>query len=179
MIELSKDFQQRAKDIKCVIFDVDGVLTDGKLFFDLNGQEYKSFHAQDGQGLKLLMQNGVDVAIISGRSSSIVDRRMKNLGVTHVYQGQENKTAAFNDLLDKLSLSADQVAHIGDDLPDLALMSRTRLAIAVQDANPSILPYCQGQTTRLGGQGAAREVCDAILSAQGKLTMAVQLFTDA
>jgi len=176
MIELSNDFQQRAKDIKCVIFDVDGVLTDGKLFFDLKGQEYKSFHAQDGQGLKLLMQNGIDVAIISGRSSAIVTTRMKNLGVQHVYQGQENKTAAFNDLLNTLNLSPDQVAHVGDDLPDLALMVHTRLAIAVQDANPSILSYCHGQTNRNGGYGAAREVCDAILNAQGTLAASVQLF---
>ncbi len=179
MIELNDDFQQRAQDIECVIFDVDGVLTDGKLFFDLSGQEYKSFHAQDGQGLKLLQQNGIEVAVISGRSSPIVERRMKSLGVKHVYQGQENKIAAFNDLLDKLSLRPDQVAHVGDDLPDLALMTRARLAIAVQDANPSILPYCQGQTTRLGGQGAAREVCDAILTAQKKLAIAIQIFTDA
>jgi len=178
MIELTDDFQQRVQDIKCVIFDVDGVLTDGKLFFDLNGQEYKSFHAQDGQGLKLLQQNGIEVAIISGRSSPIVDRRMKSLGVTYVYQGQENKTAAFNDLLSKLNIKPNQVAHVGDDLPDLALMTRTRLAIAVQDANPSILPYCQGQTKRLGGQGAAREVCDTILTIQNKLVTAVQLFTD-
>ncbi len=178
MIELTTDFQQRAQAIKCVIFDVDGVLTDGKLFFDLNGQEYKSFHAQDGQGLKLLQQNGIDVGIISGRSSPIVTRRMENLGVQHVYQGQENKTAAFNDLLQKLNLGPEQVAHVGDDLPDLALMTRTRLAIAVHDANPSILPYCQGQTSRTGGHGAAREVCDAILSAQGKLELAVRLFSD-
>jgi len=179
MIELTSDFKQRAQAIKCVIFDVDGVLSDGKLFFDLNGQEYKSFHAQDGQGLKLLQQSGIQVAIISGRSSPIVEHRMKNLGITHVYQGQEDKTAAFNDLLDKLNLSADEVAHVGDDLPDLALMTRTRLAIAVQDANPSILPYCQGQTTRQGGCGAAREVCDAILTAQDKLTSAIQPFVDA
>lgn len=179
MIELGDDFQQRAKDIKCVIFDVDGVLSDGKLFFDLNGQEYKSFHAQDGQGLKLLQQNGIDVAIISGRSSPIVDMRMKSLGINHIYQGQENKIAAFNDLLTKLKLNGNQVAHVGDDLPDLALMTRVRLAIAVNDANSSILPYCQGQTTRQGGHGAAREVCDSILAAQGKLNAAVKLFTDA
>ncbi|PHS73759.1 MAG: 3-deoxy-D-manno-octulosonate 8-phosphate phosphatase [Cycloclasticus sp.] len=178
MIELSDDFQQRAKDIKCVIFDVDGVLTDGKLFFDLNGQEYKSFHAQDGQGLKLLQENGVEVAVISGRSSLIVETRMKNLGITHVYQGQENKLVAFNDLLSKLNITSDCVAHVGDDLPDLALMHRVHLAIAVQDANPSILSFCHGQTARCGGQGAAREVCDAILDAQNKLTNAVQTFID-
>ncbi|ORU90978.1 MAG: 3-deoxy-D-manno-octulosonate 8-phosphate phosphatase [Cycloclasticus sp. symbiont of Poecilosclerida sp. N] len=178
MIELSEDFQQRAKDIKCVIFDVDGVLTDGKLFFDLHGQEYKSFHAQDGQGLKLLQQNGIEVAIISGRFSSILAARMKNLGVIHVYQGQENKVTAFNNLLNKLSLKPHQVAHVGDDLPDLALMTRARLAIAVSDANSSILPYCQGQTARPGGHGAAREVCDAILSAQNKLDISVKVFAD-
>lgn len=179
MIELSDDFQQRAKDIKCVIFDVDGVLSDGKLFFDLKGNEYKSFHAQDGQGLKLLQQSGIAVAIISGRSSPIVDRRMKSLGINHVYQGQENKIAAFNDLLDKLKLNGNQIAHVGDDLPDLALMRRARLAIAVNDANPSILPFCHGQTARLGGHGAAREVCDSILAAQDKLSLAIKIFTDA
>ncbi|AFT67676.1 MAG: 3-deoxy-D-manno-octulosonate 8-phosphate phosphatase (KDO 8-P phosphatase) [Cycloclasticus pugetii] len=178
MIELTDDFQQRAQDIRCVIFDVDGVLTDGKLFFDLKGNEYKSFHAQDGQGLKLLQQNGIDVAVISGRSSPLVEQRMKNLGVTNIYQGQENKTAAFNHLLKKLNITPNQVAHVGDDLPDLALMTRTRLAIAVKDANPSILGYCQGQTERLGGHGAAREVCDTILSIQDKLTPSVQLFCD-
>ena len=158
MIELTDDFQQRAQDIRCVIFDVDGVLTDGKLFFDLKGN--------------------IDVAVISGRSSPLVEQRMKNLGVTNIYQGQENKTAAFNHLLKKLNITPNQVAHVGDDLPDLALMTRTRLAIAVKDANPSILGYCQGQTERLGGHGAAREVCDTILSIQDKLTPSVQLFCD-
>ncbi len=178
MIELTSDFKERARDIRLVIFDVDGVLSDGKLFFDLKGNEYKSFHAQDGQGMKLLQENGVHVAIISGRSSPIVDRRMKNLGISHVYQGQTNKINAFDDLLKKLNLQSNQVAHVGDDLPDLALMIRTRLAIAVHDANPSILPYCQGQTTRLGGQGAAREVCDALLLAQDKLATALLPFTE-
>ena len=178
-MDFSADFINRAKKIKCVIFDVDGVLTDGRLFFDLSGNEYKSFHAQDGQGLKLLLQQGIEVAIISGRSSPIVDRRMNSLGIRHVYQGQENKIAAFNDLIKKLSLDATQIAHVGDDLPDLALMNRCGLAIAVNDANPSILPYTQWQTTRKGGSGAAREVCDAILTAQNLLTDAIQPFIDA
>ena len=104
---------------------------------------------------------------------------MKSLGVKYIYQGHENKLAAFNDLLNKLNLSANQIAHIGDDLPDLALMTRTRLAIAVKDANSSILPYCHGQTHRLGGQGAAREVCHTILAIQNKLTTSVQLFGEA
>jgi 3-deoxy-D-manno-octulosonate 8-phosphate phosphatase (KDO 8-P phosphatase) len=176
---LPEDFIKRAKNIKCVIFDVDGVLTDGRLFFDLKGKEYKSFHAQDGQGLKLLQQQGINVAIISGRSSSIVDTRMKNLGIHYVYQGQENKVAAYNDLLEKLSLSPSQIAHVGDDLPDLALMNRSGLAIAVNDANPSIIPYTHWQTSRNGGTGAAREVCDAILTAQGLLADVIQPFVDA
>ncbi|PCH84067.1 MAG: 3-deoxy-D-manno-octulosonate 8-phosphate phosphatase [Piscirickettsiaceae bacterium] len=178
-MKLSDDFIHRAKNIKCVIFDVDGVLTDGRLFFDLKGNEYKSFHAQDGQGLKLLQQQGISVAIISGRSSPIVTARMTSLGILHVYQGQENKMAAFNDLINKLNISPSQVAHVGDDLPDLALMNRSGLAIAVNDANPSILPYTQGQTTRDGGAGAAREVCDAILTAKGLLADAIQPFMDA
>ena len=176
---LSEDFIKRAKNIKCVIFDVDGVLTDGRLFFDLKEKEYKSFHAQDGQGLKLLQQQGINVAIISGRSSPIVDTRMKNLGIHYVYQGQKNKVASYNDLLKKLSLSPSQIAHVGDDLPDLALMNRSGLAIAVNDANPSIIPYTHWQTSRNGGTGAAREVCDAILTAQGLLADAVQPFVDA
>lgn len=178
-MNLPQTFIERAKHIECVIFDVDGVLSDGRLFFDLAGNEYKSFHAQDGQGLKLLQQQGIQVAIISGRSSTIVDRRMNSLGVQHVYQGQENKIAAFNDLLARTQLKADQVAHVGDDLPDLALMNRTGLAIAVSDANPSILPFTHWQTSRQGGLGAAREVCDAILFAQGKLNDALHPFINA
>lgn len=178
-MKLSDNFIQRAKNIKCVIFDVDGVLTDGRLFFDLKGKEYKSFHAQDGQGLKLLQQQGITVAIISGRSSPIVATRMKNLGIQHVYQGHENKVAAFSDLISKLNIEPSAVAHVGDDLPDLAILNRSGLAIAVADANPSILPFCHGQTTRQGGHGAAREVCDAILTAQNKLELAILPFTSA
>tara|TARA_R110002096_G_scaffold110035_11_gene240533 strand:+ start:11981 stop:12517 length:537 start_codon:yes stop_codon:yes gene_type:complete len=176
MIELSDDFKQRAAAVKCVIFDVDGVLTDGKLFFDLTGQEYKSFHAQDGLGFKLLRQNGIEVAVISGRSSPIVDKRMQSLGIKHVHQGQENKIAALNHVLNALKLPPNEVAHVGDDLPDLAIMTRVGLAIAVQDANPAIIPYCHAQTTRVGGQGAAREVCDSILSVQDKLKHTTNAF---
>ncbi|ORU89729.1 MAG: 3-deoxy-D-manno-octulosonate 8-phosphate phosphatase [Cycloclasticus sp. symbiont of Poecilosclerida sp. M] len=178
-MSLPNDFVQRAKKIKCVIFDVDGVLTDGRLFFDLNGQEYKSFNVQDGQGLKILQQQGVHVAIISGRSSSIVMERMRGLGIEHVYLGHENKISAFNDVLSSLKLSSEEIAHVGDDLPDLAIMMRVGLAIAVADANPSVLPHCHWQTTRKGGSGAAREVCDAILNAQDNLSAAVKNFTHA
>jgi 3-deoxy-D-manno-octulosonate 8-phosphate phosphatase (KDO 8-P phosphatase) len=175
----SSDFIGRAKKIKCVIFDVDGVLTDGRLFFDLNGQEYKSFNVQDGQGLKLLQQQGVTVAIISGRSSPIVMARLRELGIEHAYLGHPNKLSAFTNILSSLKLDAEEVAHVGDDLPDLAILSRVGLAIAVANANPSIPPHCHWTTTRKGGYGAAREVCDAILSAQDKLDAAVEAFIHA
>ena len=163
------DVRARAAKIKLVIFDVDGVLTDGKLFFDEQGREYKGFHARDGLGIKLLRQSGVEVAIISGRSSVSVALRMACLGIRHVFQGQEDKVQAFERLCEELNLSAGQIAHVGDDLPDLPLLRRVGLGVAVADALPSILPFAHWRTERPGGAGAAREVCDLILDAQGLL----------
>jgi len=171
-----QDIIQKTKQIRLVIFDVDGVLTDGHLFFDQNGVEYKSFNAKDGQGLKLLMQSGVQVAIISGRKSAAVEIRMKNLGIQHVYQGHENKIAAFESLCSDLNLKPEQVAHVGDDLPDLALMSRAGLGIAVQDAHQEVIKRADWQTQLPGGRGAAREVCDFIMKAQGTLDDAIHEF---
>ncbi|HEY5140903.1 MAG TPA: HAD-IIIA family hydrolase, partial [Methylococcales bacterium] len=126
---------EKAKKLKLLILDVDGVLTDGKLFFDNQGNEYKSFHARDGHGIKLLRQTGVEVAVISGRKSNSVALRMKNLGIEHVYQGYENKQAAFYEILKKTGITPEQAAHVGDDLLDLPVMTRAGLAIAVADAN--------------------------------------------
>ena len=161
------EITEKAKRLKLLILDVDGVLTDGKLFFDYQGNEYKSFHARDGHGIKLLRQSGVEVAVISGRKSPSVALRMKNLGIEHVYQGHENKLAAFNEILDKLSITADQVAHVGDDLLDLPLMIRVGLSIAVADANFAVTQRAHWCTSLPGGQGAVREVCDFIMQAQG------------
>lgn len=171
-----QDIIQKAKQIKLVIFDVDGVLTDGRLFFDQKGTEYKSFNAKDGQGLKLLMQSGVQVAIISGRKSKAVEIRMKNLGIPHVYQGHENKISAFAALCKDLNIKPEEAAHVGDDLPDLAIMSRAGLAIAVQDAHQEVIKRADWQTHLQGGQGAAREVCDFIMQAQGTLAAALEEF---
>lgn len=157
----------KAKKIKLLILDVDGVLTDGRLFFDNQGIEYKAFHAQDGHGIKLLRQTGVEVAVISGRKSNSVAIRMKNLGIEHVYQGHENKTAAFAEIIEKMAIAPEQAAHVGDDLLDLPIMRRVGLSIAVQDANPVVKNYADWCTTRGGGQGAVREVCDFIMQAQG------------
>ena len=158
---------EKAKKIKLLILDVDGVLTDGKLFFDHQGNEYKSFHARDGHGIKLLRQTGVEVAVISGRKSNSVALRMKNLGIEHVYQGHENKRAAFNEVIEKIGITSEQAAHVGDDLLDLPIMIRVGLSIAVADANFAVKQRADWCTTLPGGHGAVREVCDFIMQAQG------------
>ena len=158
---------EKSKKLKLLMLDVDGVLTDGKLFFDNEGNEYKSFHARDGHGIKLLQQTGVAVAVISGRKSVTVERRMKQLGIELVYQGYENKILAFEEILEKIAISPEQVAHVGDDLLDLPLMKRVGLSIAVRDANFAVKQYADWCTTLAGGCGAVREVCDLIMQAQG------------
>lgn len=158
---------EKAKRLKLLILDVDGVLTDGKLFFDDQGREYKSFHARDGHGIKLLRQSGVDVAVISGRKSKSVELRMKSLGIEHVYQGHENKIAAFEEIIKKMGITPDQAAHVGDDLLDLPIMVRVGLAIAVQDSNLTVKKYADWCTSLAGGEGAVREVCDLIMQVQG------------
>lgn len=158
---------EKVKNLKLLILDVDGVLTDGKLYFDNQGNEYKSFHARDGHGIKLLRQTGVEVAVISGRKSASVALRMKSLGIEYVYQGHENKIAAFNDLIEKIAIVPEQAAHVGDDVLDLPVMTRVGLAIAVNDANPAVIERADWVTTLPGGQGAVREVCDLIMQLQG------------
>lgn len=167
--DIPQDVLDRAASIRLALFDVDGVLTDGSLFFDDQGREFKAFHVRDGLGFKLLRQSGVEVAVISARRSGIVARRMETLGVVHCVQGVENKLGAYEDLCSKLNLAHEQVSHIGDDLLDLPLLKRVGLAIAVADAHPSILPHVHWKTTRPGGAGAAREVCDLIMRAQHTL----------
>jgi 3-deoxy-D-manno-octulosonate 8-phosphate phosphatase (KDO 8-P phosphatase) len=161
------DILEKAGKLKLLILDVDGVLTDGRLFFDVEGNEYKSFHARDGHGIKLLRQTGVEVAVISGRNSNSVALRMKNLGIEYVYQGHENKIAAFNEIIEKTGITPEQTAHVGDDLLDLPIMIRVGLAIAVNDANFAVKQRADWCTTLSGGQGAVREVCDFIMQAQG------------
>ena len=162
------DILQRAARIKLAVFDVDGVLTDGRLWYAEDGHELKAFHAHDGLGLKRLRANGVEVAIITARISHLVAARMADLGIIHVYQGQEDKRACFDQLLHALQLDAGQCAYTGDDLPDLCVMSAVGLAIAVANAHPAVLANSHWQTRREGGSGAAREVCDLLLDAQGK-----------
>ena len=162
-----REITEKAKKLKLLILDVDGVLTDGRLFFDDKGKEYKCFHARDGHGIKLLRQTGVEVAVISGRKSNSVALRMKSLGVEYVYQGHENKIAAFNDIIQALSIQPEQVAYVGDDLLDLPIMKRVGLSIAVNDANDPVKEYADWCAKTPGGQGAVREICDFIMQSQG------------
>lgn len=164
-----QDILARAKDIKLLIFDVDGVLTDGRIIIGDDGQEYKAFHSRDGHGMKLLQYTGVEIAIITGRTSKTVEHRMNGLGINHVYQGQRIKLPAYEALINKLNLQPEQCAYVGDDWVDLAIMSRVGLAIAVQDADSHVKQHAHWITPSCGGQGAAREVCELIMQAQGSL----------
>jgi 3-deoxy-D-manno-octulosonate 8-phosphate phosphatase (KDO 8-P phosphatase) len=159
----------RAKKIKLVIFDVDGVMTDGGLTIGDDGQEYKTFNTQDGLGMKLLKQSGVQMAIITGRTSNVVKQRAESTGVAHFYQGVDDKLAAFNDLMNKLNVRAEEVAFMGDDVVDMPPMLRCGLAISVPDAPESVKSRAHYVTLKAGGHGAVREVCELIMQAQGTL----------
>jgi 3-deoxy-D-manno-octulosonate 8-phosphate phosphatase (KDO 8-P phosphatase) len=158
-----------AQDIKLVIFDIDGVLTDGTLFFDNAGEEYKAFNSRDGHGIRMLMECGLDAAVITGRKSTLVEHRMHDLGVTTLYQGYRDKRPAFADLLQKQGLEPTQIAYVGDDVIDLPVMKQVGMAIAVQDAHPFVIEHADYVTRTPGGRGAAREVIETILQAQGLL----------
>lgn len=160
------DVKARAARIKLVVFDVDGVLTDGRLYYGAGGEELKVFHVQDGQGIKRLQKAGVQVAVISGRDSAAVTRRMQDLGLEHVFQGDEDKLPILEKLLKGLGLSPEQTACVGDDLPDLPLLKHVGLGVAVANAQPSLKAAAHYVTTAHGGLGAAREVCDLILEAR-------------
>ena len=164
-----QDVLERAKAVRLVVFDVDGVLTDGSLFIDADGRELKAFNSRDGHGMKMLQSSGVEIAIITGRTSEAVSFRMKSLGIEHVYQGQRDKLPAFIELLEKLSLQPEQVAYVGDDVVDLPIMCRVGLAVAVEDAHAWVKKHAHWQTAQPGGRGAARDLCELIMEAQGVL----------
>lgn len=168
---------EKAKKIKLMIFDVDGVLTDGSLYYSEEGLLFKAFHIADGQGIKLLLEHGIEVAIITLHDSPIIVKRMEALGVKHVFYGKQSKLATYEKILQTLNLQAEQVAYLGDDLPDLAVIRRVGLGLAVANAASQIIPYAQALTKARGGMGAAREVCDLILRAQGLTDKIVEQFS--
>jgi 3-deoxy-D-manno-octulosonate 8-phosphate phosphatase (KDO 8-P phosphatase) len=171
-----QDIYAKAREVKLVIFDVDGVLTDGGLFLGDDGQEYKAFNSKDGHGMKMLQKSGVVIGIITGRTSEVVRIRMESLGIEHVYQGKLDKLPAYEELRDKLGLTDDQVAYVGDDVVDLPIMRRVGLAIAVNDAHPFVIQHAHWLTPRNGGRGAARDVCEMVLEAQGNLKPALDSY---
>ena len=175
---IDKDILNRAEQIELAIFDVDGVLTNGGLILGENGNEYKAFHSRDGLGLVMLRESGCQIAIISGRTSSIVSERMTALGIESVYQGQNDKGKALDDLLEKLHINAKATAYVGDDFIDLPAMRRVGLAIAVADAHPLVIDHAHWVTKEKGGHGAAREVCELIMHARGTLDSQIQQFLD-
>lgn len=165
---VKKMIMEKAANIKLAVFDVDGVLTDGKLILGESGNEYKSFHVRDGHGLVMLLEAGCKIAVITARSSKIVAERMESLGIKYVFQGEKDKGARLLKLIEELGLEREQVAYVGDDVIDLPAMIRVGLPIAVGDAHIEVKNIAAWTTENNGGLGAAREVCELIMRAQNK-----------
>lgn len=166
------DAKTRASRIKLVAFDIDGVMTDGGLHYTDDGGELKTFNVQDGLGLVLMRRAGFELAIVTGRTSGVVEARAADLGIDHVYQGVANKRLAVEELLAKLGLYWPECAFMGDDLIDLPVMTQCGLAIAPANARPIVKEYAHAVTDAAGGKGAVREAIEFILQAQGKLEAA-------
>ena len=167
MNQVSESVLAKVKKITHLILDVDGVMTDGRIVFDDDGRELKSFDVKDGHGLKLLMRTGVEVILLTGRQSRVVDHRAKDLGIKEVYQGSKNKIQVFDRILSEKGLSESCVACMGDDLTDIPLLSRCGFSAAPSDASGHVKRIVDYVTGKEGGRGAVREVCEIILHAQG------------
>ena len=167
---------QLASPVKLLVLDVDGIMTDGKLYFSNSGEETKAFNTMDGLGLKLLQKSGVEVAIITGRDSEIVAVRASSLGITMVHQGRDDKKVVLDGILSELGLDYGVVAYAGDDLPDLACIKAANLGITVPNGHSIVKEAADAMTSRAGGEGAVREICDWILHAQGNLKSAIETF---
>lgn len=158
--------QSKAAKIKLLLLDVDGVLTDNRLIYGDDGQEYKAFYTRDGHGMVLLQKSGVEIGIITGRKSNLVTKRMSDLKVKHVYQGVPDKLPTFEALIQSTGLSLDQVAYMGDDILDLPILTRVGLATCPKDSDPDVLNRVDFVSQHIGGRGAVRELCELIMRAQ-------------
>lgn len=170
---LPADLLDRLRQVRLLALDVDGVLTDGRLYFSAEGDELKAFNILDGLGLKLLRDHGVDVALITGRNSPLTARRAADLKIKHLYQGREDKRTALTELLTQLKLNANQAAYVGDDLPDLGAIILAGVGMTVANGHWAVKERARYCTRQTGGHGAVREVCDLILYAQGHLDAAL------
>ncbi|HHW20667.1 MAG TPA: HAD-IIIA family hydrolase [Thermodesulfovibrio thiophilus] len=153
--------------IKCLILDVDGVLTSGDIILDNENNEFKIFNVRDGHGVVMLHKSGINIAVITGRQSKALDRRMKELGITEVYQGVQEKLKIYQDLIEKYSLRNEEIAAMGDDIVDLSILSRVGFSVAPNDAHEEVIKRVDYVTTNKAGNGAVRELCDMILKAKG------------
>ena len=176
---MTDDALERAARISLVAFDVDGVLTDGGLYIGDNGVEYKAFYSRDGHGMRMLMDSGIAIAVITGRQSRLVADRMSSLGIEHVYQGRREKRPAFELLIKDTGLPAEEIAFVGDDVMDLPVMRRAGFAVAVADAHPLVIEHAHWRTPSPGGRGAVRDVCELIMRAHGRLDAVFRGYTEA
>ncbi len=168
--------REKAARVRILVFDVDGVLTDGRLYFSDDGHEMKSFNTLDGHGIKMLQKTGVMTAIITGRTTKLVAKRAHDLGIEHVFQGREDKADALGELCEKLNLEMAEVAYIGDDLPDLRAIRQAGLGMTVANAHYFVRAHADWVSEATGGEGAGREACDFIMRAQGTLDSALETF---
>ena len=174
--DLTPDQRARAAKVRLLALDVDGTLSDGRLWFSSEGKELKAFHVLDGQGMKLLRDHGIEVALITARESPVVQVRARELGLRHVYQGSRNKLDSLDHLCHALSITHEQVAYMGDDLPDLPALRVAGFAAAPANAHPWVRDYAHWHSRAGGGEGAVRELCDAILLAQGRIEAVLKRF---
>lgn len=170
------DLKYKASKIKAVVFDVDGVMTDGSLTFDENGVEYKTFNAKDGQGIVMLNRAGFVTAIITARQNGTVRHRFENLGMTKLYEGQKNKLAALQAFMEEFNLKPEEIAYMGDDLPDICVLKTVGLSCAPADAVEEVLGVAEFICTKNGGRGAVRQMCDFILKSTGKYDSLMEKF---
>ncbi len=157
----------KLKNIKLLLLDVDGVLTDGSIIYDDQGKEIKAFNVKDGLGIRLLMDAGINVGIVTGRSSKALKYRCENLNISYIFDGVGDKSTILDSILTRSGVQPEQIAFIGDDLPDLPLMRKVGLPVAVADAHDKVISISDIVTESKGGNGAVREVCETILKAQG------------
>lgn len=165
-LDLSDELITRFQRVRCIVLDIDGVMTNGMLYLGPEGAEYKAVSVRDGLGIKHLLQEGIQVAVISGRPAPAIEARLRSLGVEHLWMDTEDKIPAFNALIDLLKLDTREIAVMGDDIPDLPLMKRAGLALTVADAHPQVLDTAHWRSRYAGGYGAIREASDLILALQ-------------
>jgi len=175
---MTPELKQLAQPIKLAVFDIDGIMTDGRLYFTSLGDEIKAFNVKDGLGLKLLRDTGVEVAIITGRTSELVKRRANDLKIEKLVQGREDKKTALKELLKNEKLSPEQVAYMGDDLPDLAAIRYVGLGVTVADGLPLVKQHANLITEKNGGDGAVREFCEWLMLAQGTFNQVMDNYLD-